>query len=202
MARFPISQADVLALAETIKAGLDSNIAVYPAPPVQSAEFQAELTTYKAALNTVTAALAAYEEALAVKDEALSSLKRKMKKNLRYAENVVSFNDDKLKLLGWSGKRANKGLTVPGQVRSLKTIEQELDRLVIEWKKPASGGKVAAYKIQRCVKGTGKFSDIATSLKTRAELIEQPRLTDLEYRVIALNKAGQSPPSNTVTVVL
>ena len=47
-----------------------------------------------------------------------------------------------------------------------------------------------------------KFSDIATSLKTRAELIEQPRLMDLEYRVIAINKAGQSPPSNTVTVVL
>ena len=61
---------------------------------------------------------------------------------------------------------------------------------------------VAAYKIQRSVKDSGQWSDIATSLKTKAELIDQPRLTDMEYRVIAINKAGQSPPSNTVTVVL
>lgn len=202
MARFPISQDEVLALAETITAGLDSNIAVYPAPPVPPIEMQAELTACREALDNVTAALAAYEEALAAKNESLAVLAKKMKMNLRYAENVVSFNDDKLKLLGWSGKRANRDLAAPGQVRSLKTIEQGLDRLTIEWKKPASGGKVAAYKIQRCVKGTGQFSDIATSLKTKAELIAQPRLTDMEYRVIALNKAGQSPPSNTVTVVL
>ena len=44
MARFPISQDEVLALAETITAGLDSNIAVYPAPPVPPIEMQAELT--------------------------------------------------------------------------------------------------------------------------------------------------------------
>jgi hypothetical protein len=61
---------------------------------------------------------------------------------------------------------------------------------------------VAAYKIQRSVKDSGQWSDIATFLKTKAELIDQPRLTDMEYRVIAINKAGQSPPSNTVTVVL
>ncbi|MFZ0033991.1 MAG: hypothetical protein WAK60_03245 [Sedimentisphaerales bacterium] len=54
----------------------------------------------------------------------------------------------------------------------------------------------------RSVKDSGQWSDIATSLKTKAELIDQPRLTDMEYRVIAINKAGQSPPSNTVTVVL
>jgi hypothetical protein len=57
-------------------------------------------------------------------------------------------------------------------------------------------------KIQRFVKDSGRYSDIATSVSTKAELIDQPRLTDMEYRVIAINKAGQSPPSNTVTVVL
>ena len=202
MARFPISQAEVLALAETITAGLNSNTAVYPAPPVPPAELQADLAVYREALDEVVATLAAYEQAVKAKNESLAGLAQKMKTDLRYAENMVSYNDDKLKLLGWSGKRANRSLTAPGQVRSLKTIEQGIDRLTLEWKKPASGGNVAAYKIQRCVKDSGQCSDIATSLKTKAELADQPRLTDMEYRVIALNKAGQSPPSNTVTVVL
>jgi len=33
-------------------------------------------------------------------------------------------------------------------------------------------------------------------------LVEQPEKQDLEYRIIAVNKAGQGEPSNTVTVVL
>jgi hypothetical protein len=202
MARFPISQDEVLALAEAITAGLNSNTVVYPAPPVPAAELQAELAVCKGALDDVVATRAAYEEAVTAKDQSLAGLAQKMKTNLRYAENVVSYNDDKLKLLGWSGKRAIRSLTAPGQVGSLKTIEQGFDRLTLEWKKPASGGKAAAYKIQRCVKDSGQWSDIATSLSTKAELIDQPRLTDMEYRVIAINKAGQSPPSNTVTVVL
>jgi len=35
-----------------------------------------------------------------------------------------------------------------------------------------------------------------------ATLVEQPEKTQLEYRVIAVNKAGEGQPSNTVTVVL
>jgi len=35
-----------------------------------------------------------------------------------------------------------------------------------------------------------------------ATLVEQPEKTQLEYRVIAVNKAGEGLPSNTVMVVL
>jgi hypothetical protein len=43
-----------------------------------------------------------------------------MKSDIRYAENTVDFDDDKLKLIGWAGKAAATPLAIPGQVRSLE----------------------------------------------------------------------------------
>ncbi len=202
MARFPLRQAKVLELAEALIAGLTDNPAVYPAPPISTADLQAVLTACREAFDEVVAARAAFEMALTAKNEVLAGLVEKMKKDLRYAENTVDFDDDKLKLLGWSGKRAARYLTTPGQVRSLEAVEQGEDRLLVRWKAPVAGGSVAAYKIQRRPKDAGQWSDIATALKTEAELTGQPRHTDLEYRVIAVNRAGESLPSNTIAVVL
>jgi hypothetical protein len=33
-------------------------------------------------------------------------------------------------------------------------------------------------------------------------LVDQPKGAELEYRIIAINKSGDGPPSNTVMVVL
>jgi len=40
------------------------------------------------------------------------------------------------------------------------------------------------------------------AIETEATLVEQPLKTELEYRVIAINKAGEGSPSNTVMAVL
>jgi hypothetical protein len=40
------------------------------------------------------------------------------------------------------------------------------------------------------------------AIQTEATLVAQPKGIELEYRVIAVNKAGEGPPSNTVMVVL
>jgi len=39
-------------------------------------------------------------------------------------------------------------------------------------------------------------------IMTEATLVEQPKGKELEYRVIAVNKADEGQPSNTVMVVL
>ena len=63
-----------------------------------------------------------------------------MKADIRYAENTVNFDDDKLKIIGWAGRKERTPLAPPGQ--------------------------------------------------------------ELEYRIIAVNKAGEGEPSNTAMVVL
>lgn len=65
---------------------------------------------------------------------------------------------------------------------------------------PDSGGKPKAYKVQRRV--GGNWADIATAILTEATLVDQPEKTELEYRVIAVNKAGVGQASNTEMVML
>ena len=54
------------------------------------------------------------------KDAALEELTEAMKSDLRYAENTVNFDDDKLKLIGWAGRKAATALQIPGQPRLLE----------------------------------------------------------------------------------
>ena len=54
------------------------------------------------------------EQATAEKDDALEDLIEAMKANLRYAENTADFDDAKLKLIGWAGKKAKTPLAPPG----------------------------------------------------------------------------------------
>jgi hypothetical protein len=48
----------------------------------------------------------------------------------------------------------------------------------------------------------GAWEEVATAVISEATLVEQPRGKELEYRIIAVNKAGDGEPSNTVMVVL
>ena len=57
-----------------------------------------------AAKNIVIAAVAAAEAATGSKDDALENLTDAMKSDIRYAENKVDYDDDKLKLIGWTGQ--------------------------------------------------------------------------------------------------
>jgi hypothetical protein len=212
--RFPIKESAVFELAEEVKAGLAAHPAVYPAPPVPAAELQAAIDAYLAARNQTIANKARYEESVRAKDDALATLKHGLKNDLRYAENTVDFDDALLKNLGWSGRKAKHRLQPPGQPGSLAAPKQGEGFLQFVWQKPTDGGKPVAYKIQRRFlheldktekkdKNTGDaWSDIAAALETEISLQDQPRGVELEYRVLAINKAGEGPPSNTVMVVL
>lgn len=202
MAQFPFTHADIMALAGSILAGLTDNPAVYPAPRVDLADFQAKIDSCTQARAELMNAIAVKEMATAQHQKELASLKDMMRKQLRYAENTTSFDDDKLKLLGWAGKR-EKSSSAPGQVRSLRAIEQGTDFVVLRWMSPADGGRVGAYQIfRRDDRQTGTWINAGVSMTTTVKLIEQPRHIDMEYRVAALNKTGTGQMSNTVAVVL
>ena len=202
MARFPIAEADIAALAQAIRSGLTTNAAVYPAPPVSPGDLGAAFSAYTATRNAAIAAQAAAEAATAAKDEALDDLAEAMKTDIRYAENTVNFDDDQLKLIGWAGRKAATPLAIPGQPRLLEAPRQGEGWVFLDWKAPSDGGAPAAYKVMRRERPAGPWEDIATAVITEATLVEQPRGAELEYRIIAVNKTGDSEPSNTVMVVL
>ncbi len=202
MARFPKAEADIVALAGVMEIGLLSNLATYPSPPVIPPALSMLRMTYTGARNSLIAAQAAAEAATAAKDDALEDLIDGMKSDLRYAENTVDFDDDKLKLIGWAGRKAAAPLAVPGQTRLLEAPKQGDGWVFLDWKKPADGGAVAAYKVMRRERPAGPWEEVATAVISEATLVEQPKGKELEYRVIAVNKAGDGEPSNTAMVVL
>ena len=202
MPRFPKREPEIIALAERLKNGLQQNPAVFPAPPVIWPLLNVKRNLYYSARNTLLAAHAAAEQSIADKDAALVELTDALKSDIRYAENTVNFDDDKLKLIGWSGKDTPTALAPPGEVRQLEAPKQGDGWVFLDWKQPVDGGKVGAYKVQRRQRPEGAWQDVATAIETESTLVDQPKGKELEYRIIAINKSGEGSPSNTVMVVL
>jgi len=202
MARFPKKEAKVVALAERLWQGLWSNRPIYPTPPVHPILIRIKSMIYSARREYLITKQAAAEEATTTKDEALEDLADAMKSDIRYAENTVDFDDDKLKLIGWAGRKAATPLAAPGQARLLEAPKQGEGWVFLDWKSPIEGGAAAAYKVMRRERPAGPWEEVATAVISEATLVEQPRGKELEYRIIAVNKAGDGEPSNTAMVVL
>jgi hypothetical protein len=207
--RFPIRESDILNLSERVFGGLSAQIAEFPDPPVLPEDLAIEIANLRDSFYAVNAARGALDAALKQKDAALKRLSRKVKKDLRYAENITGFDDAKLKSLGWSGRRAKHKLTAPGQPQDLKCLYNNKNQLTLFWSQSPEGGKTAMYRIlRRSLDGTlpdgtnGTWREVASSLDTEHVLCGQPEGRKLEFAVCAVNKAGQSIESNTVEITL
>ena len=64
------------------------------------------------------------------------------------------------------------------------------------------GGNVASYKIERRERPEGAWSIAGMAIESKITLHNQERGKEWEYRVIAVNRAGEGIPSNTVMAVL
>lgn len=202
MAQFPRTEPEIVTLATRMEAGLLDNPAVYPAPPVVPPDLSGLKASFDNAANTAAAAYAAAESATADKKAALDSLVEALKSNIRYAENTVNFDDDKLKLIGWAGRATSVSLLPPGEVRNLEVLKQGAGWIVLDWKKPVDGGAVTAYKVMRRERPAGEWESVATAVVSEATLVDQPTGKELEYVVVAVNKAGEGAPSTTQMAVL
>ena len=202
MARFPRTEAEVLALSQALITGLTDNPTVYPSPPIHMDQLELRQAAYTTARTAAIAAQAAAEQATVDKDAKLAELVDGMKTDIRYAENTVNFDDEKLKLIGWSGRKPRTPLSPPGQAGLLEARVQGEGWVRLTWKAPTEGGKPSAYRIVRRRRPEGPWSDVGTAVTTEADLTEQPRGIEFEYRIMAINKAGEGEPSNTVLVVL
>ena len=202
MARFPDREAEIKGLAQNIVTGLAENVGDFPAPPVTSVNLQALLTSFITLCDEQVAAQAAAEQVTTTKNAGLEELVTAMRADLRYAEDAVNYDDAKLTALGWGGRAEATALELPGQARALEAPQQGEGWVFLDWKKPADGGAVAAYKIERRERPTGDWALNSMAIDSEATLNNQERGKDWEYRVIATNKAGEGTPSNTIAAVL
>ena len=84
-----------------------------------------------------------------ITDGTMEDLIEAMKANIRYAESTFNYDDDKLKLIGWAGRKSKAALTQPGQTRLPEAPRQGDGWGFLDWKKPSDGGAVSAYKVMR-----------------------------------------------------
>ncbi len=202
MARFPIREDEIKSLAQNIVTGLTDNPAIYPSPPVTPVELQAVLDSFITLCDESVAAQAAAKQVSETKQGGLDELVDNMTDVLRYAENTVDDDNAKLSLLGWGGKAAPTPLEVPGQPRTLEAPQEGEGWIFLDWKKPVDGGTVASYKIERRERPAGPWVIAGMDIKSETTLTNQERGKEWEYRVIAVNAAGEGPASNTVAAVL
>lgn len=200
--RFPTQEPMIAALANDIANGLENYQGDFPAPPVSPEDLRSALADYLAMREMAMGAAAAAEQGTASKDEALETLTNLMKANLRYAENTTKFNAGKLKKLGWGGRGERTSLEAPGAPRALEIVSTREGWVLLDWKNPVDGGRVAAYKVQKRNRSNGSWRDVGMAIESEIILSDQERGTEMDYRVLAVNKAGESGPSPIVTMVL
>nr|VFK40847.1 MAG: Fibronectin type III domain-containing protein [Candidatus Kentron sp. TC] len=202
MALFPKAETKIKSLAHEIVAGLTTHAEMFPSPPVTAEALEAALKAYTDAADAALEAQAEAKHAVDVKSEALQTLADDMKMILRYAENATHSDDASLKLLGWGGRRAGTSLVAPGQTRSLEAPRQGDGWITLDWKEPDDGGKVAAYRVQRREGDSESWVDAGMAMGLDVTVSGQPRGKRLEFRVVAVNKAGEGEPSNGVLAML
>jgi hypothetical protein len=202
MARFPKTEAKVVELAREFIQGFTRHQEVFPSPPAAPADLEAALALFIRERQEADAALAAARQQRAAKNEALRALVACLKKNVRYAENTVTYDDEKLRLIGWGGRRQRAAPEPPGPVRQLEITHQGPGSLSLKWNRPVTGGKVAAYKVQVRHAENGRWSVAASAVKCEVTLNGQQRGVELEYRVLAFNRTGEGHASKSAKAVL
>jgi len=200
--KFPDAEPEIAALTLLVIDGLKQLAAELPASPVSADELQARLDRFNGSKVKVVAATTALRSEHTANDQDLESLVDGAKAALKYAEVVLRDQPQKLSQLGWGPRRDGSSLEAPGEVRDIRIVSEGDTWITLRWNPPADGGAVGMYKIQRRTRDAGGWQDAGSSVDTVHTLSHQPRGMELDYRVLAANKAGVGQPSATVTVVL
>ena len=183
----------------------------------------AALTTardqYHAANEALADVQSAAKQAAVQKAEKLEQLQAITRCELKKSQVDTIAQPQKLAFIGWSPKADSQSMQAPSTPGNLKIIAQGVGGkdnnkgiLHLAWKKSAfkRARFVRYYSVKRRQwqsNGNGQvhvsqWQHIATALDNKIALKNEPTGSRLEYRVRAVNKGGESYPSNSITVVL
>jgi hypothetical protein len=207
MAVFPQTASGVNDLAMTMINGLDQHAELFPSVTLAiQTSLDQSLSGFQAAANAQMTAKAAAKTATIAKDDAQGSLEEEMLKVLKLAEYDCAGNPANLDYIGWGPRKEPSPLSPPAQPRELQAIKEGPGVLTLTWLKPVGGGAISSYRIERSEMTGGGMPGAWVILTNcygiNITLSDQPRMIELQYRVIATNAAGDSMPSNIATAVL
>ncbi|MCB2156141.1 fibronectin type III domain-containing protein [bacterium] len=204
MPRFPRREGEIILLADDMISGLNSYGKHFPNCDPKGleglrADYQKQKDVQMDALN-------AYKAATEAKDEALQELMRKMKDELKQAEDDSKQDPSKLERIGWGGLSEVTVTPPPAPPRDLEAVSEGAAGVRLQWRQPArgQGGPVRVYEVERR-EGADKSTEWtleANSFDLELRMKELPVGIPLRFRVRARNQAGASDPSNTVEITL
>lgn len=197
---FPDSESATVNLADIAANGMKGNPTEFPNPPKDPNGILTDLNAYRAKQNEIQATEALKRLKVQEKNEIYGRIRSGTRDNIDYADIVADGNAAILDLVGWGNRAPSQRLTPPGQCRILEIIGQGDAWVRLDWKEPLDGGEVASYIVRRSEDGIN-FTDAGTVTVSDAALFDQPTGKKLIYTVVALNRAGEGVPSNTVTIV-
>jgi len=202
MPQFPRDEVGIIDLGRRFAGGLNLSGMHFASMPVSKGEFDLLMAEYEALIGEVIQIEARKTQKIADKNKVLGKIASGLKRNLRFIELITNGNEAELTKYGWGVRRKRQKLKPPEQPRYLEDVKQGEDYLILDWKAPYGGGKVKVYKIYRRIEDENEPQVINSALDTEIKLLNQPRKVTLQFHVTAVNNAGESLPSNTVSVVL
>ena len=216
MATYPRIQSEISALVGSMIAGYTEHPGDFPSADV--AVLQTARDEYRTTSEALADAQAAAKLAAVEKAEKLERLQAVMKAQLKRSQVDTASQPEKLALIGWGPKADPQSMQVSSPPTNLKITaqgiigEEKKGLLGLQWEKSAF--KRARFVRYYCVERrhvqsngdgetpVGPWGHIASVIDNKIALKEEPTGVRMEYRIKAVNKGGQSMPSNTIAVVL
>jgi len=208
--KFPRRKNDIVALTLEVLNGISANASDFPDPPFVIGELSSAFTDAQSAMNSRQAKEAELDIAIADERAKFANLKAELRKMLDLAEAYHRANPEKLSLISW-GTNSEPVSAPPAQPLNLSAIRLYSGAVQLDWRagqRTESNGPVRFYRIERRQRGESseQWSEWETdksysTTRTQLTVYNQPLGVELEYRIVAVNVAGQSTPSNTAAIV-
>ncbi|MEX2243903.1 MAG: fibronectin type III domain-containing protein [Fimbriimonadaceae bacterium] len=213
MAKYPTRKADKENLYDDMVAGIAANPTEYPSglgEPFDTGVLVGLITAKNNASNTRQADESQFRLSVEAEGDTFDAVDEEARRLLNLAIATHGVKSNNLTLIGW-GPTGTGTSNLPGQPRTLEAQSQLPSSCFLDWKAPApaaGAGRVGFYRVERRVRtlAGAQTEDWGawqlTPIESEITVTGLERGVEYDFRVIAVNAAGDSVPSNTVTLVL